>query len=155
MKILSRNDLFNLVKSNPKQISAIVMHEFGKYDEVKEIVDLCKESLVLEMDDTTMIRTGGPTKEAVEKALSVDYDYVSCKLGVSRSSAIAFLVECNKTDSETAIKQLDSAKHFPNELVLKLGMDILGKATEPIREFFKQIAINKKWTINMVTKYFK
>lgn len=160
MKILPRLELLKLVKSNPKQISAIVIHEAGKYADVAEIVNLCKQALVLEMDDVISERNGAPTRDHVEKALACsDYDYVSCKMGVSRSAALCFLIECKKTSSEEAIKLLDEKKHFPNELVMKHGMDILGvHIRKVVSDFYKKVALHRGWSWqphNLVTKYFK
>lgn len=156
MLILGRSSLLNLVKSEPKKHKAIIIHEPNKYDRVSEIVDNCESSLVLEMDDTTTIRSGAPTKDQVEAAIQSGYDIVSCKQGISRSSAIAFLIASSKSTPEEAINILDVNKHFPNELILKYGVDILGDSIkQPIFNFYKKIAENKGWQINMVTKYFR
>lgn len=159
MEILSRAALLALVKANPKEHSAVVIHEFGKRAEVEEIIRHCKKCVVLEMDDIISDRLGGPTKEQVQEALASGFEIVACKQGVSRSAAIAFLMECQKKSPEEAIKLLDEKKHYPNELILKFGLELIGDSIKnPVREFFKKLAAHKGWSWephNLVTKFFK
>ena len=156
MMILGRAALLDLVKAEPKKHKAIVIYEPGKYGLVKEIVDNCESALALEMDDTTVIREGSPTKDQVESAIMSNMKIVCCKQGISRSSAIAFLIESNISSPEEAIKILDERKHFPNELILKHGMDILGdKIKKPVCSYYQNFANNKGWPLKMVTKYFR
>lgn len=156
MMILSRAALLDLVKSEPKKHKAIVIYEPGQYELVKDIVDNCESALTLEMDDTTVLREGSPTKAQVELAILSNIKIVCCKQGISRSSAIAFLIESNTTSPEEAIKILDERKHFPNELILKHGLDILGdKIKKSISGYYQSFAKNKGWQVEMVTKYFR
>ncbi len=156
MQILSRVNLLNLVKSNPNQINAIVIHELGKYNEVAEIVDLCKNAVILEMDDITSDRLGCPTFDHVMTAIKSGYDIVACKMGLSRSAAIAYLIKCQQSTPDEAIKLLDPKVHFPNELILKLGMEIINESNKlPLVEFYKQVAAHKNWKLHLVTKFFR
>lgn len=155
MHILSRHDLLILVTKERKQHCPIIIHEYGRYNDVIDIVDNCKDALVLEMDDTITERQGSPTKELVEKALSSNFEIVSCRAGISRSSAIAYLLACKRTSPEEAIQLLLPSKHFPNELILKYGMEILGEQIfAPIAAFYKQVADYRGWQLKSVTKYF-
>lgn len=159
MKILSREALRNFVANEPGKYSAVVIHEVGNYTDVADIVQNCKHALVLEMDDRISDRAGSPTKEQVESAINSGYDIVACKQGVSRSAAIAFLIECKKTSPKEAIQILDYRKHFPNELILKHGLDILGEEMKPyVTQFYKDLGKHRNWSWqphNLVTKFFK
>lgn len=68
-------------------------------------------------------------KEDVEKALAYAEDkdalIVSCAAGISRSSAIAYIMARKYEDKEQAMKILDRDKHWPNRHVLHLGGKIL------------------------------
>lgn len=164
MQIVSRNKLLEMVNLEPHVHKAVVIHETGKYGEVREIVSLLKDSVVLEMDDV-ISQTGAtstrnaPTKEMVERAVKSGFDIVSCRAGISRSAAIGFLIECTKKSPEEAIQILDPTHHYPNELVLKLGQEILDVNFNPVVcEFYKKVAAHRGWSWephNLVTKYFK
>jgi hypothetical protein len=156
MKIMSRESLLALVRAEPNQHDAIVIYEPGKYEEVVEIVSKCRKVVAIGMDDTTTVKPGSPTKDKVTEALHHGYQIVSCRAGSSRSSAIAYLIEASRTSPEEAVHVWDETKHFPNELILKYGQDILGgEIYEPVSQFYKKVAAFKKWPINLTTKYFK
>lgn len=159
MKILSREALRQFVANEPGKYNAVVIHEVGNYDDVADIVQNCKHALVLEMDDVTSGRPGSPTREHVESAINSGYDLVACRQGVSRSAAIAFLIHCKKTSPQEAAQLWDVRKHFPNELILKHGLDILGDQIKPqVTAFYKALATHRNWKWqphNLVTKFFK
>lgn len=158
MRILSRLALFDLVTREPKEHSVVVIHEVDKYEEVDDIVRNCKQALVLEMNDITSGCSGSPTKEQVQRAINSGYDIVACKQGISRSSAIAFLIESHRTTPQEAVLLWDVKKHFPNVLIMKYGMEILGDHIKPhVAAFYKKLAIYHGWKWqphNLVTKYF-
>ena len=52
---------------------------------------------------------------------------VCCMAGISRSSAIAYCIECTRTDPEQALNILDKKFHYPNSLIVNYGAKILGK----------------------------
>lgn len=70
-----------------------------------------------------------PTRLHVEKALTWAKDkdeLVSCcQAGVSRSSAIGFLISCKYNGIDNAVNLLDKRLHYPNDLIIKLGSEIL------------------------------
>lgn len=72
-----------------------------------------------------------PTKEDVVKILEWTKDkeepfVVSCAAGVSRSSAIAYLVAYQKSNSvDEALSVLDPNIHEPNSLIVKYGSELL------------------------------
>ena len=142
MKILSRINLLELVRAEPKQHKVVVIHEIGKFNEVAEIVELCRETIVLEMDDVIFGRPGAPTKEKVEAGIKSGFEIVACKFGISRSSAIAYLLESQRTSPQEAIAILDVNKHYPNQLILKFGIEILGIFDKnPIIDFYKRTGL--------------
>jgi len=159
MKILSRDALRKLVASEPEKHNAVVIHEVGNYADIADIVQNCKHALVLEMDDVTSGRPGSPTRDHVELAVNSGYDLVACHQGISRSSAIAFLIQCKKTSPQEAIQLLDVRKHFPNELIMKHGLEIIGENIKPfVTQFYKSLAVHRNWKWqphNLVTKFFK
>jgi predicted protein tyrosine phosphatase len=50
---------------------------------------------------------------------------VACAAGVSRSSAVAYLLWCRLMPPQQAIRKLDGTRHMPNELVVRLGAEVL------------------------------
>ena len=50
---------------------------------------------------------------------------VHCAAGVSRSSAIAYLIACSRVGTMEALKVLDSLFHWPNNRVVRLGAEIM------------------------------
>ncbi len=74
-----------------------------------------------------------PNEEHISRilkwAISKEHIAVHCTEGISRSSAIAYLIACQRSSPEEALKILDPMKHGPNRLILKLGMEVLGDKT--------------------------
>ena len=74
-----------------------------------------------------------PSRKEVERALvwakgvGADGNFlVHCHAGVSRSSALAYLIACLFASPDEAIKVLNPLLHHPNEKVVQLGAEILG-----------------------------
>jgi len=65
-------------------------------------------------------------RQAVEWSRGKDAILVHCHAGISRSSAIAYVIACDKIGPKEAIKVLDSRLHWPNPLVIALGAEVLG-----------------------------
>jgi predicted protein tyrosine phosphatase len=51
---------------------------------------------------------------------------VTCAAGISRSSALAYLLWCRAMPPAEAVRQLNQDRHMPNELVVRLGAEALG-----------------------------
>jgi len=79
----------------------------------------------------------GLVRPALEFAKGHDNVAVHCTAGVSRSSAMAFLVELQRTgDADVAVKVLDHNIHYPNMSIVMIGEHILGiDCVETIMEF--------------------
>lgn len=50
---------------------------------------------------------------------------VHCAAGISRSSAVAYLIACSRMPPSEAIRMIDPDRHCPNDLVLFHGIKIL------------------------------
>lgn len=160
MRILSRADLIDTVVKTPGQtVVALVETGMGKAL-VEPILDK-SNCLVVEMDDRTQEgRVGGPTLLLVQSILDFAQanrpTVVACAAGISRSSAIAFLIECLSKPPEEAAKVWTLGKHHPNELILKYGVDILGEHIVPvIKDYFAKDAAQQGLAPCYITKYFK
>jgi predicted protein tyrosine phosphatase len=92
--------------------------------------------------------TGGmvlPKREHIEPILSFarekEHIVVHCTAGVSRSSAVAFLIECQRTGSSSeAVKVLNPKIHFPNTTIISIGEMILGMELMPTISKFNDMA---------------
>lgn len=164
VSILGRNALRRLVEVNPQEITAIIIHEFGGVEDVKDIYRKCKDYFLVEFDDVVNENPGSPTLDKVREAIEWSKDkedlVVACAAGISRSSAIAYLIECSKTPPGelNSINILDLDIHFPNELILKYGTMLLPQhrdLNEHCKNIYQQIADKRKWRLTSVTKYFK
>ena len=118
-----------------------------------DFIDMNKETfasmLVLKFDDCWDGSQGVvPTVEDVKKALEwsegKDNIVVHCSAGITRSSAIAYVIYCKKLGVADAIENIDFRKHAPNHLIVKIGADILG---DPLieSEFEKVNDLHKKY----------
>jgi predicted protein tyrosine phosphatase len=99
----------------------------------EQVLSSATHSLMLQFDDIEKKenRFVLPTKDDVEAALNFANDkdniVVSCTGGISRSSAIAFLIVAKREGIEEALKILNPKLHFPNSLIIELGAKLLKK----------------------------
>lgn len=82
-----------------------------------------------------------PTEEHVRAALDWARDkddlVVACRAGISRSSAIAYLIQCEREHHpRLATAILVPLKHHPNSMIVKLGSKIL-KNDAILDEYYK------------------
>ena len=104
-----------------------------EFEKVSQLAHLAKTMIVRRFDDIWVEEEGKvlPTKEDVETIIRhVQEIYpsnliVHCYAGVSRSTAIAYLLACLEKEPDDAIKMLNPMIHYPNELIVKLGSEIL------------------------------
>lgn len=113
-------------------------------------------------DATFEGRESCPTKEAVEQMLTWARHrdsgnmIVSCAAGISRSSATAFLIECQAKSPEDAVNVWTLGKHQPNELILHYGVQILGDHIVPvIKDYLQKDAQQQGLKLEWITKYFR
>ena len=81
----------------------------------------------LDNKKNVIIPTAGHIQEALNWAGDKKDLIVCCHAGVSRSTAIAYLIACkyNFDDPYQAIKILDRRAHYPNNLMVKMGSELL------------------------------
>lgn len=125
--ILSRSDAVKAISKDPNR-PIIAIGETNS-DAVEAITSIAKNCLCLRFDDITTAHPAydkrRATKEQIEEAINWGKNkkdlIVACRAGISRSSAIAYLIECVITNPENAIKNLDYLKHQPNLHIINLG----------------------------------
>lgn len=159
--IVSRKRLMEITDQNPGTIDAIIIHEKRCSVDIDAIAAKCRNALVMEFNDVTWEDdVAPPKKQHVEQALEWSKDkediVVACAAGKSRSAAIAYVIECAHKNPTEAIKIFDPKFHYPNELIVKYGIDILGEAiVPPMQEYYVKLADSLNWNINFVTKHFR
>jgi predicted protein tyrosine phosphatase len=129
--------------------SVISIRDSGKSARAYDLIDNAMRSEnihVVIMDDIQrdMPCVDGlvmPSRELIESVLKFamgrDNIIVHCTAGVSRSSAIAFLVECQRIgDPIEAVKILNPLIHYPNMTIVDIGGEVLGMdVVKVIKEF--------------------
>ncbi len=99
----------------------------------EEVKDLVNDYIHAKFDDVTSSRGHYkvPEKHQIQEILDWacgrDKIVVACHAGISRSSAVAFLIAYQEyQDLDKAFAVLDMEKHWPNVLIMKLGAEIFG-----------------------------
>lgn len=134
--IKSRDDAVTLTSIEPNRFNVVLISgDFDKEeDRVLSIKKNAKSHIHLIFDDITNPHSTvakPPSKELVAqgvdwvKDLKDDY-IVSCRAGISRSSAMAYLIATKFFGPRDAVKILNPDIHYPNKLIVKLGSEILG-----------------------------
>jgi len=131
-----------LAKQQPGFYSIISILEPG-LEVPTEVSQFSKAFLPLWFLDTEYAREGHihPTIEHVESALTwsegKENIVVACHAGISRSSAIAYLIQCKREHHpRLALKVLEPRRHHPNSLIVKHGSEIL-KEKAVLEEYYK------------------
>lgn len=147
IKIHGREALHEHVHNNSQQLDCVVIFEPDKPNDrlVHEILPQCRDYIAVAFHDIEWPRQGytEPQEEHVSAILDWakerDGDlHVACRAGISRSSAIAYLIACTRMSPEEAVKILTPGVHEPNQLVLKIGRKILGEhIVPPIRTYLE------------------
>jgi len=132
--------VFNIVSIRS---SNIPQKEYGAFEKYRRNY----KDITIEFFDDIRIPVDGhitPSQESIGRILKWaekrKHIAVHCTAGISRSSAIAYLIACQRTSPKHAVKILDPAKHSPNLLILNLGAEILGNksvSTEYVKWFEK------------------
>jgi len=130
--IASRRTSRELVQEHPGRFNVVSILEPELLEAPKEIKEFAKDYLPLFFHDIEYKREGfvEPKYEHIEKALAWAEDkdelIVACQAGISRSSAVAYLIQCTREHHpRLALKILKPLKHHPNSLIVNLGADIL------------------------------
>jgi len=102
-----------------------------EYDAFEKYRKNYKDIIVEHFDDIRAPEEGWivPAKEHVQRILDWSIDRkniaVHCTAGISRSSAIAYLIACQRCPPKEALEVLDPMMHFPNRLIIRLGAEVM------------------------------
>ena len=132
--ILGHRKAAAYLKQHPKQYDVIFISnpndKFGV--QTSELIpNLAKECCEILFDDVTQPIGNRipPTEDNVRKALDFAKNrqklIVSCQVGQSRSSAIAYSIKTMISNPEEALSILDQNIHMPNSLIVKHASNIL------------------------------
>ena len=133
--IRDRNQALQEVLDAPKKWAVISIRdpESGEAP-IDKALHAVQNILVLEFSDIwderhethgMKLPFGHHVKDALDFAKGKEALLVHCNGGVSRSSAIAFLVACTLMPPAEAIKMLNKHIHFPNERIVMLGANMM------------------------------
>jgi predicted protein tyrosine phosphatase len=131
------------VKKRPRALHVISIRDFrDKTAPVDKVASLCLSMLILRFNDlddvhlnhlstSDLVKNGlhYPERGHIEAALDYAKDkqelLIHCAAGVSRSSAVAYLIACSRVGTMEALRVLDSLFHWPNNRVVRLGAEIM------------------------------
>ncbi|WP_439622698.1 hypothetical protein [Gemmata sp.] len=68
-------------------------------------------------------------RDALQFAHGKDKLLVSCRAGRGRSVAVGYTIACQQLGVAEAVKFLDPTRHRPNQLVVRLGSELLEDST--------------------------
>ena len=135
MKILSQEDAVKEIKENPGTWNVISIRDsHSRYCPVDEIRHQCKDLLKVYFDDVysdkyknsyQKLATLDDIENILKFAEKKDNVLVHCFAGVSRSSAVAYIICCVKENPWEAIQKLSLEDHLPNDYVVRLGAKLL------------------------------
>lgn len=96
-------------------------------DNASELLHLCFDDLECKREENNYIL---PNVDHIKAALAFSKNneeiIVCCHAGISRSAAIAYLIECTRVKHPAlacGIWQKD--RHYPNKLIIRLGSELL------------------------------
>lgn len=104
---------------------------YSAYKEIDSAYKNYKSIFISTFDDIEHFEEGLnlATKEQVGEILNWSEDkdniLVHCTAGISRSSAIAYLIAVKKSGIKNAVKVLNFEKHSPNRHIVKVGAGIM------------------------------
>jgi predicted protein tyrosine phosphatase len=147
--VMSRRDLADTLRNEPHQHDVIIIHELDNTSVrwAGRLQEYCRKAICLGFEDVIGADPCGPTQKHVQTALdwakTLDGDLiVSCQAGISRSSAIAYLVGCLHGTPEEAAKVFKN-HHYPNELIIAHGITIFGEQiAPPVTDFYQRRALH-------------
>ena len=135
MKISSQENAVKEITNHPDKWNVISIRDSqSRYCPVDQIGHLCKDLLKICFDDvySDKYKNGYQrlaTIEDIETMLNFadkkDDLLVHCFAGVSRSSAVAYLIRCTRENPWDAIEKLSKEDHLPNDHVVRLGAKLL------------------------------
>lgn len=119
---------FLLEEKEPFDVLLVTNSDLGLLSFVPE---RAREYLHLQFEDLT-IPMGGyrlPKKADVARALDWsrgrDRIAIACHAGISRSSALAYVIACSRVPPFDALRVLSRELHSPNSLIVNFGAELL------------------------------
>lgn len=120
----------DLLEHEPDQWDVIVVLDSDKV--VTDFVKTTSRSLlVLCFDDivTPLTNKRLPTEYMLQQGLAFSEGkeklLISCRAGQSRSTALAYLIDCQERGASEAIKLINPKRHIPNPLIVTSGGTLL------------------------------
>src|SRR5262245_52675635 len=136
-EICGHSFVHGLLLEEPAQRDLILITNPGYMpfgDEAERVLELARRVLHLQFDDITtrFPDLKHPVVEDVQEALdwaSGSEDLiVACHAGVSRSSALAYVLRSRDWSPSQAVKILERGIHSPNRLIVEIGAKLLANA---------------------------
>jgi predicted protein tyrosine phosphatase len=135
MKILSQENAAIEITQNPGMWNVVSIRDSqSRYCPVDAVEHLCKTLLKVFFDDVysdkyknsyQKLVTLEDIKTIIEFAVGKKDLLIHCVAGVSRSSAVAYIISCTLESPWDAIRRLNPEDHLPNDLVVRLGAKLL------------------------------
>jgi predicted protein tyrosine phosphatase len=131
IEICGRGTVAGVMSTAPQQRDLLVISNPGS-GLPSGVEPLARRLLHLEFDDFSEPREGVVlvTSADIERVLDWAQDHqnlvVCCHAGVSRSSAMAYVIACRTRSPAEALTLLLPGWHYPNERIVRLGAEVLG-----------------------------
>lgn len=153
--ICGHRQAVRLLEENPGQLDVIFISSPDDPYSIQgshKIPELAKEICEILFHDISMPRGKmiPPTREHVQKALHFakgrDKLIVACQAGISRSSAIAYVIQSAAVGIFDALNILNAKVHHPNSLIVVYGANILGEPEMvDVIDKWKNMADEQQW----------
>lgn len=140
IKILGHRSAAVFLSENPGEHDVIMISgpdNFFGIEKSDTIIKNAKSYKLLAFDDVPVVRKGmqEPQRKHIEEALEFakgkERLIVCCQAGISRSSAISYVLKTAEVGEFNALEVLDPKVHYPNPLIVKLGSEVLDRPDMP------------------------
>ncbi len=128
--ILSRLAGSHFVKDHPETPIIIIKETTTSLNKVEKLTRAI-DHLVLSFDDIEvpygiyLPASIEDITEGLKWAENKEEIAIACAAGISRSSAMAYIIACSRMNPDEALKYLNKEIHSPNQWMVKLGSQIL------------------------------
>lgn len=118
---------WNIVSIRDSDHPAILYQDFVECRKnYKEIIVERLDDITCE-SDTLCMANSGHVRRILEWSAGKKKIAVHCHAGISRSSAMAYLIACKRMAPKKALNILDVGIHDPNRHIVRLGASLMGK----------------------------